>query len=800
MAPRVLVTGQCHCQTGHQRYQLPQSVNFPWYQPWNEPRPPAATAGHDLGSDADSDPDVDADADSNAGTNSTHGSDMVITDVRCGNNVRAGDGNEDEDEDEDEDENEDNNSNHDEQGSQSAVIENILSDYNHQIADQIADQADQVADHSIFNLETPALTAALSGAPLSPPPFGFDHLFPMDDAASSQEWSEGESELDFEPLQAVANNDPDEESPVPKLGWSRLNLTVLSQKFNIYAVAYGSAIHIFRVQSCVDHGLPARPDLTIKRPVSEDARLIHGDIDFRNPHYINHMVLGNLGEEEILLFACDDGDVLAYYTHQVEHALQRLELGTIPEQPLMPMKPFFHRNVGKSAWGLAAHKQSRLIAVGNNLHEIHIFAPALRSSSSGFENPAPPVSHAAFICKMVDPDGKVVFQNGAPVDPTEPLIPSRTKPYHIIIETRSTGNNIPNVAFSDGPDGEAEEIVAIDIQGRLHCANIGKDIKSWVRRGIKGVYESFYSKNPERIPPEVPVGWGVLIFTESSFLPTTTYKESLGLSPAESVYVWNKAYGHYISTNKAVQHIKDNSTVHPWVRQNQRHRFALAPRWISDQPLAWYNPTRDCEYQARFTHNDEAADRDSKRLPIDGQGPDNGIDSQNYTFLHNNTLLRTYQSDIELLDDPHACSIMLTDVIRQKRPPRRIVPGMPCPSERLCILLHVPELFLVVASSSCGRAVLITLTRPSPDVYQFRRGFKVEAILPTMTDEDRRLRPICPLLGVAVGPVHSSEGDNLPDGRPLYERRYRIMLHYSDHRILSYEVYRDMATSELAVV
>lgn len=33
------------------------------------------------------------------------------------------------------------------------------------------------------------------------------------------------------------------------------------------------------------------------------------------------MIVGNLGLQEILLLACDDGDVLAFYVHKVTDAI-----------------------------------------------------------------------------------------------------------------------------------------------------------------------------------------------------------------------------------------------------------------------------------------------------------------------------------------------------------------------------------------------------------------------------------------------------------------------------------------------
>lgn len=165
-------------------------------------------------------------------------------------------------------------------------------------------------------------------------------------------------------------------------------------------------------------------------------------------------------------------------------------------------------------------------------------------------------------------------------------------------------------------------------------------------------------------------------------------------------------------------------------------------------------------------------------------------------------VMRTYEMDIELVgvgSDNDNVGIMCTDTIFQEKPMRAAMPGVHFPPERLSNLLHVPELCLVVAGSLCGRVVLITLTRPTNPRYSFKRGFRIEAILPRRTDEDRCLRPICPLLGVAIGPIPSA-GGKPPNEGPLGEHRYRIMLHYYDHRILSYDVYRNMITSELSVI
>jgi hypothetical protein len=68
-------------------------------------------------------------------------------------------------------------------------------------------------------------------------------------------------------------------------------------------------------------------------------------------HNVNHIIVGNLGVLEIVLMACDDGDVIAYYTHTIQAAIK--------SPGNQPIRPFFHENVGISAWGLAVHSKSR---------------------------------------------------------------------------------------------------------------------------------------------------------------------------------------------------------------------------------------------------------------------------------------------------------------------------------------------------------------------------------------------------------------------------------------------------------
>lgn len=83
-----------------------------------------------------------------------------------------------------------------------------------------------------------------------------------------------------------------------------------------------------------------------------------GFIDPQEPHAINSITIGELGFEEVLVSAHDDGDVCAWYTRDLRRIAFRL-------------------SVGVSAWGVALHKERRLLAVSANTRLIQVFELAI---------------------------------------------------------------------------------------------------------------------------------------------------------------------------------------------------------------------------------------------------------------------------------------------------------------------------------------------------------------------------------------------------------------------------------------
>ncbi|KAI0843016.1 hypothetical protein F5Y06DRAFT_256690 [Hypoxylon sp. FL0890] len=614
-----------------------------------------------------------------------------------------------------------------------------------------------------------------------------------------------------ESLDSGSDGSLEEEGP-PQIATWRMNLTALSQVYNFYMVAYTDKIYISRPRSCSSHALPVEPDLILRPPASTMSLSVVGYLDANFPHQVNHLIVGELGNEEILLLAYDDGDVIGYYTRHIENELRRRERDGRSNKATP--EPFFHENVGKSAWGLAVHKQSRIIAVSSNTHNVCVFVLALTGQPYRHIPEADPVEFFRNIVK--DENGNVLDPGRDPTQPPvvlnhttsdgskiaalENAVRRRDANWRIILETGHTGTNIPNIAFSNDEYGEASKVVAVDINGRLWLMDIWHfDQRPHLK--IEGLHRGRARARFQGQPAHShkPRGWGVLVLPESSFLPMKDTEDALGLPLNETKCASNEKIGRWIDISQGIKYVKNNSGEHPWVRSRNTQRFAFNPMEPRRAQLEspWYDFDANVTLPSLYGWI-----KDSSRAGLESRlGRSDSGHSRHDTVLEDgSSILRTYEMDVELRSfEEGGMGIMFEKVIDQSRPSHAVLPSMRISHERLANLIHVPELSLVVAGSMCGRVALITLTRPEEKGLPFKRAFKVEAILPTRRDEDNLLRPICPLLGVAVGPAAFSGNVELTD-RPVSPKRYRIMLHYYDLRILSYEVFRKSRTDPLSVV
>jgi hypothetical protein len=140
-------------------------------------------------------------------------------------------------------------------------------------------------------------------------------------------------------------------------GW-RCNLTALSHQYNLYFLASVDVVHVYQ-PTFPDQNLSSEAELVLHPPRSG---AIGYGIDPSNPHSITHILVDYLGNEEILFLACDDGDVCVYRTQEIYRALERR---TNLQEPANEdgVHVFLRSNVGASAWGLAVHREARMIAV-----------------------------------------------------------------------------------------------------------------------------------------------------------------------------------------------------------------------------------------------------------------------------------------------------------------------------------------------------------------------------------------------------------------------------------------------------
>ncbi len=191
--------------------------------------------------------------------------------------------------------------------------------------------------------------------------------------------------------------------------------------------------------------------------------LLRGHIDPWFGHQVNNLTVGHLGRLEILLMCYDDGDVVAYYTRKIAMHIERhsAKWNASPPPHERAPQPFFHETVGDSAWGLAIHKQSRLIAVSTNMHEVIVFAFALSPPDPGGRSPD---GRTGYDVPPHDEKAPMTW-SGLDAVELEDHLRARDRDWTILLPMSHYGNNMPSIGFADDKTGNAEKVVAVDILG-----------------------------------------------------------------------------------------------------------------------------------------------------------------------------------------------------------------------------------------------------------------------------------------------------------------------------------------------
>ncbi|EEU48582.1 uncharacterized protein NECHADRAFT_74873 [Fusarium vanettenii 77-13-4] len=579
---------------------------------------------------------------------------------------------------------------------------------------------------------------------------------------------------------------------VPSMQSYRNNLTALSQVFNLYFVAYQGHIFVYKPRGVPHQSLPCHPDLQLKPEPSPYSRSVGGYLDPRRPHLINHIITGLVGHEEIVLACYDDGDVVAYYTKDIGTYVLGGR-GTTGSSHKATPRPFFRENVGMSAWGLAIHQKSRLLAVSSNRHEVIVFALAL--TSDPFKRKEAPSSDSQ--------------------EPKKKTSHRRTRNWRIVIMMGSDADNMPNICFVDDFEGQAQKI-----PNNPH------------RRAAQPVMAQAH---PQIM--QLPFGFqgpGPLLDSE----------ESGGESADEDDFEDTELGSE--------EEEEDGDDV-----EDDNHQDILGAETFAMIPTGGTFPAGTVEHAliAPFTSHDSFDTLNAFLDDFDGKLCEDGTSSDE-EILPRKADMTYFPHSGEILETPRQPSRMIGFL---KRPPcsnnnrqepearlaglkrkffllrtyekdiemrpfsrtpdwdRRVEFGVVCPDAlrfgrfkevglvahfhatgRLNMIALAPELALVVIGSPIGRVVLLTLTRKAvPSEREegiWEHGFRVEWVLPTQSDEEEHRRVLRPMHGMALSPIQTDDGAGT--GLP---RRYRLMLHYRNHDILSYELTRNEQTGKLCI-
>ncbi|EGS19000.1 uncharacterized protein CTHT_0056200 [Thermochaetoides thermophila DSM 1495] len=650
-----------------------------------------------------------------------------------------------------------------------------------------------------------------------------------DEGLFDDDYSYEEESFDSSAGDASDNSSNSPNGNFPRIASARNNLTALSQHFNLYFVAYGSCIYVYQPRRGPQI-LPSSPSAILSPSASQFASLCRQSVFSNRPHQINHLIVGDLGNLEIVLAAYDDGDVVAYYSETIVSYIEANEAKnrspTKARRRSIPVpKPFFHDNVQSTAWGIAIHKQSRLIAVSSNQYEVTVFAFALRRNGAVNDS----ISQR--------PSASTDQKN----QELQSDLRSRNRTWRIVMNLSSKGHNIPNISFLDDEHGEAEKVVAIDIWANvwlLDIWTIGAQ-PIMLRNQMDAPY--LHAENTWRRAE----GWGIMVLPDSAFRPTDNIRECLGL-PAKEVAL--RPPPDDIPDAKGGLDITytDDSFGYEHVDEDEDTMVQTDDELASECGAVSEFPVSSSLSPDESLPEESLEKLDDSRLarvivPLSGEITTLETE-EDWTSFSTNGLVKRRRAvrpiafaDAEL--SPHLTKnfhLLIgnpTDIrlrplkktmstvdfrhLLPHQPPLKLsntnyLPSFPYDfsshyTERVSMLLRVPELNLVIAGSPTGRVALLTPTSSQKHIHEVpvRRAFRVDRVLPRREEEERMLRPLCSLIGVACSPVPHMRAPGMRLAPSAGARAgqswpalWRLILHYKDHTLLMYELARSRPGGE----
>ncbi|KAL9123741.1 MAG: hypothetical protein Q9217_006860, partial [Psora testacea] len=544
----------------------------------------------------------------------------------------------------------------------------------------------------------------------------------------------------------------------PEIAPWRNNLTALSQYRNLYFVAYVDKVYVFE-PLFPDQIVPTEPVSVIDLPASRPE--LRGYIDYRRPQAANHVLVRDLGNEEILLIACDSGDIIGYTTRSIEKAIQQQP--SIDESHVLEFSsPFFHENVGASAWGLDVHKKARLIAVSCNTQEINIFAFALAEngveSSSNHRNRSEHGSqqdiNEMLACNVMraplSPLWKCTYRDGWRYQRSQ---------NNFAFPLRGHTANIPNISFLN-PSGDEDAcpyLTSTDINGATRLWNVWKrDMRPLVLPDRR--YACLASSRLETYGCEPS-----FVESQSRLCDNSDCGKAI---PDNSR--WHPAFSKFSTVPGVDNGVDAPADLNP--EQEDTDEASEGPssegidQEIDDGLSDGSMDTEDYNHAVMSGSSNVASASDGNNARLQHtkhreveQPTCQNIDYEFCKQLPCNILMAT-EDDLLFID--HGFSSVTTTpgssyyALACKKPVHQIIPpGVPVilkHIERLNMVHHISELGVVAVGNQAGRVALLIMTY-WPEVHRY--GFRLEAILPFKSQEEKGMRPEAPLLGMAISPV-----------------------------------------------
>lgn len=594
---------------------------------------------------------------------------------------------------------------------------------------------------------------------------------------------------------------------MPPVARWRNNLTAMSQHDNLFFIASGDCIAVYQPEFPYQT-LKRHPALLIKPELAEPNALGYMS-HHRNRaegHCINHLTVGNLGSQEILLLAIDSGNVEAYYTLSILAAIHETKRNGLDGRfaNTVGLRPFFKQWVCQSVWGLDIHSEARMIAVSSNV-------PSASQPSDDFDRSAT-ITVFAFALAHASIEGDDDLEEDDDEDVYEAdwvkwnihqdiERPERVRNYKVILKGEDGhAHNVPNVSFlNSSEDSDGVWLLSTDITGVMKLWQIWKGtcLRQWD-------FSNDDSRAGAWAHASYP-GWNVAALDVSAFRPVTTNAEFIGADRAPIHYGYHEQGTSFNLTSIARQ-IPENSRFHP----QHPDRSDAIPDHAEDQifnnqeidaddeddAMEDIQPTNSIQNSSSDLPPFDANQIDSVtaqlfELPLEfeyeqedneseytsDEDSDDSMDNfaeeppanRRISEIRNKVkplqlpdipipeiaMIHCSNTHIRMLGSPRARypHIFCANVVRQTLPERMINAFQPLGElqlmDRLNMIQKIPELGILLIATQAGRVAVCSLTRKE-DLL----GFRVDWVLPTQKQEQLGQRPnMSTLLGMAVAPI-----------------------------------------------